>query len=278
MIKLEEKIPINFYINKECNYNCKICFSRFENKKNLTYNEYLKIIDKLIGKVDKITFVGGEPLLYSKLSDLITYSKSKGFITSLVTNGSKITEEFFQKIDGKLDWIALSIDSLNINTNLIMCRGTINEQVNFIEVIKLIKKYKMKFKINTVVSRNNYTELFTEFIQWAKPDRWKIFQALILKDINDKNKNEIEITSTQFKFFVENNKSESIEPTIENNNAMIGSYYMIDPYGRLFDNQDNKISYSSTLLNVSLEKALNQINVSFEKMKNRDGMYYSISS
>lgn len=273
-MKLEKKIPINFYILKECNYNCKICFSQFENKRRLEHYEYLKIIDKLVGKVDKITFVGGEPLLYPRLLDLIKYSKLKGFITSIVTNGSRVTETFLKESQGYLDWVALSIDSLDVETNLIMGRGDINNQTDYSKIINLLKRYKYKFKINTVVSKQNWNESFSEFITWAQPDRWKIFQVLILDKINNQNKIEIEIEDHEFEHFVRNNRIKGIDTTVENNEGMLCSYYMIDPYGRLFDNTDCKITYTDSLLEIDLEKALEKLNVSLDKMETRGGFYY----
>lgn len=269
-----KKIPINFYILKECNYNCKICFSQFEDKNKLNYEEQIKIIDKLVGYVDKITFVGGEPLLYLKLLDLIKYSKSKGFITSIVTNGSKLTEKFLEDSREYLDWVALSIDSLDTGTNIDMGRGDITNQINHYEVVSLLKKNKYKFKINTVVSKQNYQENFKEFIEWAKPDRWKVFQALILEGINNLNKNEIEINKEKFNCFLEKNKIEGIDTISEDNDGMMCSYYMIDPYGRLFDNKDSKITYTKSLLNIDFEEAIDKLDISLKKLENRDGFYY----
>jgi radical S-adenosyl methionine domain-containing protein 2 len=271
-MKLEKKIPINFYILKECNYSCKICFSQFDDKKRLNYKEHLKIIDKLVDKVDKITFVGGEPLLYPRLLDLIKYSKSKGFITSIVTNGSKLTETFLIESHGYLDWVALSIDSLDLDTNLAMGRGDINNQTNYYKVINLLKKYKYKFKINTVVSKNNWKESFNEFIEWSNPDRWKIFQVLILDKINNQNK--IEIDDYKFNYFIKNNRIKGVDTIIENNEGMLCSYYMIDPYGRLFDNTDYRVSYTESLLEIDLEDALKKLNVSLDKIETREGFYY----
>lgn len=273
-MRYERKIPVNFYILKECNYSCKICFSQFEDRKKLSYKEHLNIIDKLIGYVDKITFVGGEPLLYPKLFDLIKYSKSKGFITSIVTNGSKLTEKFLKESKDYLDWIAISIDSLNTKTNIEMGRGNSNNQVDFVKIINLLKKYQYNFKINTVVSKQNYKEDLSQFIKSSKPNRWKIFQALILKNINDKNREEIEIEKKYFDYFLKCNHINDIDLIGENNDDMLCSYYMIDPYGRLFSNKDCEITYTESLLKIDLPEALKKLETSLKKLEERDGFYY----
>ena len=41
----------------------------------------------------------------------VDYPKEHGMVTSIVTNGSRITEQFLGEVNGHLDWIGLSIDN-----------------------------------------------------------------------------------------------------------------------------------------------------------------------
>ena len=47
------------------------------------------------------------------LPDLIQLARKLGLTTSVVTNGSRITQGFLDGIDGRLDWAAVSVDSVN---------------------------------------------------------------------------------------------------------------------------------------------------------------------
>ena len=65
----------------------------------------------------KINFAGGEPMLYKGLDDLIRAAKESGMTTSIVTNGTRITDAWLDGMSRYLDWIALSIDSSNPETH-----------------------------------------------------------------------------------------------------------------------------------------------------------------
>ena len=72
---------------------------------------------------EKLTFVGGEPTLCPWLIELIAAAKTAGLTTCLVTNGSRLTEEFLDTCVGILDWIGLSIDASNDELHYRIGRG-----------------------------------------------------------------------------------------------------------------------------------------------------------
>jgi radical S-adenosyl methionine domain-containing protein 2 len=45
-------------------------------------------------------------------------AKNAGMVTMIVTNGSRLNEETLKQYKSSLDWIVLSIDSINSETNL----------------------------------------------------------------------------------------------------------------------------------------------------------------
>jgi len=62
---------------------------------------------------EKINFAGGEPTLCPWLPDLIARAKEHRMVTSIVTNGSRITDQWLDALNGNLDWIGLSIDTVD---------------------------------------------------------------------------------------------------------------------------------------------------------------------
>ena len=75
-------------ITEKCNENCEFCYRTLVN--DLSLEESQKIADKLIEHgVEKITFAGGEPLLYKGLFELSGYIKEKApnILLSITTNG-----------------------------------------------------------------------------------------------------------------------------------------------------------------------------------------------
>lgn len=283
---LKKKIipAINYHVWKTCNMNCKFCFGQFkstnesnENCTHLNKEESIKLIDMIIDfGFEKITFSGGEPTLCPWLHKLIKKTKQAGLITCIVTNGSMIDEKWLKNNHRYIDWIALSIDSINPKTNLISGRYQDKSDLqDYIEKINLIKKYHIKLKINTVVSKYNYMEDLTSLIKNANPSRWKLFQALPLKIENDNYSNEFTISSNQFNEYVNRNKKAIPESCIvpESNSQMTCSYLMIAPNGHLFDNNNGKLNYSNSILKVGFNEALRECNYSCEKFIQRGGLY-----
>ena len=190
--------------------SCGFCFAQFEDvKKNyvpkghLSKENSINLIKQLAEYgFKKITFVGGEPGLCPWLTELILTAKNNGFTTMLVTNGSPLTDYFLIKNQNQLDWICLSIDSINPETNKFIGRTIkgkpLPDAEYYLKKIKLIKKYDYRFKINTVVNSFNKSESLLNFIDSVKPERWKILQALYIAGENDLQFEKFQITEKEF--------------------------------------------------------------------------------
>ena len=280
-----EFIPsVNFHLWEPCNMRCKFCFATFQDVKqtvlpkgHLPEKEALIVVRKIAAAgFEKITFAGGEPMLCFWLPKLIKTAKELGLTTMIVTNGSQLTDSFLIENENYLDWIAISIDSLKEATNLKIGRAIVGKrsltESFYKEKINLIKKHKYGLKINTVVNAYNHLEDFQDLINFAQPKRWKVLQVLPIVGQNDIKIDTCKISKKQFNAFVDRHSSiNSIVP--ESNNAMKGSYVMIDPAGRFFDNTTGMYNYSKSIVNNDIEKLMNQVNYSFKKFIQRDGIY-----
>ncbi len=267
----------SFHIVKPCNMKCKFCYATFNDfkaPKQLSRDEAFRILRKLKNAgLQKITFAGGEPMLYKHLDDCIEYAKMIGLTTSIITNGSLITYEWLHKMKGQLDWIGISIDSLNPDTLIKIGRTTKNDSItHYFDLVISIKEMGFKLKINTVVNSYNYNEDLNSFIEWAQPERWKVFQALKVEGQNEKQFDEIKVSEDQFNSFLKRHKNQkSLVP--ENNEAMTGSYLLIDPLGRLFENSAGKHTYSRTLADNKVEDCVSDIKLDREMFIKRGGIY-----
>lgn len=275
-----EKLAINYHLTRNCNMGCKYCFATFEEatKTNLSLIEKKLIIKKSSKYFDKMTFVGGEPLLDKDLVELIKYSKELGMTTMLVSNGSMITDNFLESLKDHLDWVSLSIDSLiEENNNFIgrKCNCFKANRESYLKLIENIKKYNYRLKINTVVSRANISENIGNFINEAMPERWKIFQVLKIENVNEKEFEKFKVENSEFQNFIKKNITSELSniAVAEDNDLMECSYYMINPEGKMFDNYNGKMSFSDSLLNVDVLDALDQLNISKDKFYARGGLY-----
>ena len=59
----------------------------------------------------------------------------------------------------------------------------------------------------------------------------------------------------------------------ESNDLMTGSYVMVDPAGRFFDNVAGTHVYSRPIDQVGVEAALSEISIDPDKFRLRDGLY-----
>ncbi len=265
----------SFHVVKPCNMKCKFCYATFEDMhviKQLPKEDVYKILVKLKDAgLEKITFAGGEPLLYKYLEDAIAYSKLIGLTTSIITNGSLLNNQFLHNMMGKLDWIGISVDSLNTSTNQKIGRVSTKNLPGYYSLVATIKDFGYKLKINTVVNRFNQDESMQDFITAADPARWKIFDTLRVEGQNDTQFEEIRTTPGGFHSFLQRHDHPSM--VIENNEAMTGSYLLIDPLGRLFENSAGKHTYSDPVQENDLGQCLSQINLNREMFIQRGGIY-----
>jgi radical S-adenosyl methionine domain-containing protein 2 len=251
----QQNIAFNIHLTGKCDMQCIGCYARFgediaPKPFSLSKTDWGTVIntihDLTIGLNAKINFVGGEPLLYPHLPDLLYHTKNKGLTTSIVTNGSLLKRRL-NELSGLVDWVGLSIDSFNHNTLRALGRISKGNTLNYHEIIPLVHDLGSKLKINTVISQRNWQENMIHEMRLMNVDRWKVFQFLPVAGENDHAVAALEINEDQFKYFCQTH--ESLQPVIENNDAMQGSYLMISPDGLLFDNSHGYYRYGPSLLN-----------------------------
>ncbi|QXP58379.1 viperin family antiviral radical SAM protein [Olleya sp. HaHaR_3_96] len=275
---------INYHLWEPCNMRCKFCFATFQDVKqtilpkgHLPEAEALKVVENIAAAgFEKITFAGGEPLLCKWLPSLIKKAKQLGMTTMIVTNGSKLTDAFLKENTAHLDWIAVSVDSLEDENNIKIGRAISGKiplsKAFYYDLVDTIKKYGYGLKINTVVNKVNYKDNLTAFIEYAKPQRWKVLQVLPIEGQNDIKIDKFKITTAEYNYFLTTHEDvKTIVP--ESNDEIKGSYVMVDPAGRFFDNAEGTHNYSKTILEVGVQEALKTMNYDLEKFLDRGGVY-----
>lgn len=290
-IGLSQKIPsVNYHLWEPCNMRCKFCFATFQDVKrdmklpkgHLPEGKCLSIVDRVAeAGFEKINFAGGEPTLCSWLPNLIKRAKKRGMVTSIVTNGSKITDPWLDELDESLDWIALSIDTVDPEKLKRLGRALGGgkkpmAEKEYLDIIRAIKRREIRLKINTVVTSETWQEDLTGFIRSAKPERWKLLQALPVKGQNDAHIADFAIAPERFEEYVQRNRiveNDGIIVVPESNEMMTKSYVMIDPAGRFFDNAQGAHTYSHPILKVGIGEALKDVSVDLGRFLKRGGRY-----
>ncbi len=287
-MNISTQVPsVNFHVWKPCNMKCSFCFATFQDvgrndlpKGHLSPKESLVVVEALsYAGFHKINFAGGEPILCPWLPDLLWRAKELELTTSVVTNGSCVTQEWLDRVDGCLDWAAVSIDT--VDPEKLKCIGRTTQagpmsSDDYLSVMDMLKRRDIRLKINTVVTRFNHDEDLGEFIVNARPERWKLLQVLSVRGQNDGLVDNLVISGEEFSKYVTRNRyveSMGIVVVPESNDMMTGSYVMVDPAGRFFDNVAGTHVYSRPINEVGVDAALSEVTVDPDKFLLRDGLY-----
>lgn len=280
---MKSEIVINYHANSACNYGCHYCYSEWEHENNMRelWQDNTKLTAMLYDVYHffrcqgfesiRLNLAGGEPLLIPQLGRIIEVANLLGYKVSIITNGSRTTNEFIQRYGMRLSTYGVSIDTINPDTSLKIQRCSKNGSV--LDFEKLADQIRMlrtinpdcKIKINTVVNQYNYREDFSQALLSIQPDKWKIFQVL-----PSLRKTPV-ISKQQFHTYINRHSKFSDIWTVEDNELMTGSYIMIDPFGRFFDNSQTEFGYvfSDPILRTGAEQAFSQVQFDFNKFQSR---------
>jgi radical S-adenosyl methionine domain-containing protein 2 len=280
-------VSVNFHFTRTCNYACDFCFhtAKTSHREEI---ESMKAALTLLrdAGMKKVNFSGGEPFLYPKLlGELCEFcAVTLGVAVTIVSNGSKITEEWLMLYKRHVDYIAISCDTMSEDTSVELGRHDGSGKYDHVSKVRkaaaLVKAAGVGLRINTTVTALNRDEDMREFIRGLAPKRWKVFQMLLvegenfgLSRANNRDATRLVITAAQFAEYVERHREiECMVP--ENNATMQNSYVILDEYLRLLDTSSGAKKPSESILDVGVEKALRQSN-GFDTVafKNRKGIY-----
>lgn len=107
--------------------------------------------------------------------------------------------DYKEEICNNLDYLVLSLDSIDNETNAKIGRG-LNHYNTVKEVLDYVKDKELKLNINTVISKSNIDQLndLGNFLNNYKIDTWKFFKFMPIRETAVKNQNLFEITETEF--------------------------------------------------------------------------------
>lgn len=272
-------------ITSKCNDNCKFCY-RNPNNQELSLTDNKIIIKKLIDfGVDKISFVGGEPLLYDAIFELIKYAReycngktifsitTNAILLTKITQGKVVVNEYmFRQIADSFEWITFSLDA----PNALLQNKIGRNRFHFDRVIALLSFAKQhnlsnKIKINTVVCKYNkdILEQLLSILVTYNIKRWKLFRFLPSRGNAAQHRDEYYITESEFKSVVDRllelNSKNTLHISVNGYDNFDNSYITISSAGKLvvydgnqyFDEMDLKEDEMSNILEfINIDKHL----------------------
>jgi radical SAM protein with 4Fe4S-binding SPASM domain len=158
-----EAPSLHLDITNECNLNCIHCFQAAGKPRanELSVDEWLKVIEDFSTlHRSKVTFSGGEPLLYPGIFELLSLARQKGLEVGLFSNGTQIENQaIVKKLEKCVDKIQLSLDGATRETNdKIRGKGTFEK---VFKAFDLLRETQISLVLAVSVMPQNVDELKT---------------------------------------------------------------------------------------------------------------------
>lgn len=286
------ELVINWHITEGCNFKCRYCYAHWDRPgRELIHShtdsrallrslfEFFRpenvsnpLSREMTWEGLRLNLAGGEPLLYpERVRSILKSARQLGFSTSIISNGSLLSNELAEELAPDLSLIGISLDSTETQTNLLIgrsdSRGKLVNQTELEQALNVAKKTNpsIELKINTVVNSQNVHEDFSALIQRLAPTRWKVLRVLpVLTQA-------LGVSTADFARFLARHQHFSAVISAEDNADMSQSYLMIDPLGRFFQNAvcDRGYHYSRPILQAGASDAFSDITVDPTKFAQR---------
>ncbi|MGH7801668.1 MAG: radical SAM protein [Thermodesulfobacteriota bacterium] len=168
----------HIHINMPCNQRCIMCKPDGKHSKDvLPFNEFVAFFEQIKPYAEQITLIGGEPLIYPWINEVIDLLSRHQIEVTINTNATMLNEKLSQKLSS-LHGLNLkcSIDAVTPSTYF-KIRGTdMFERVkaNLVRFSYLAKnKPNIKQILVYVVMRENLSEVlpFIDFAKTLSPHR-----------------------------------------------------------------------------------------------------------
>ena len=219
MSKRFKKIYVE--ITNKCNLNCSFCGNTSREKKEMTPNEFEIVISKIIDYTDYIYLhIKGEPLLHSRLDDILEICDKYKINVNITTNGTLLKSKFDILNNHK------SIRQINVSLH------SENNKVNYFEeVFEICKKLSSKMFISYRIWTLNEFKLDDKSTIIVD----KIIESYNLStDIVDKIKKERSVTICNNTYL--NKENLFVWPDTSNNFEIDGKCYGLDTHIGILSN------------------------------------------
>lgn len=156
---------LTFPLTKMCNFRCVYCGEGGELSASMCeFQDFEKLKEKIIVAhrlgIRKFRLTGGEPFLYPHIKELLQFFNELGVYTLVNTNASLVAKnkDIIDELESNITF-AVSLDSLKPDVfDAIVNRKNMYDRV--IEGIKILSSANRLLRINMVVTRLNYEEVW----------------------------------------------------------------------------------------------------------------------
>lgn len=149
---LRQRVPlfVQILLTSRCNARCKYCDIPSRDKKEMSTERLLRLLDELAkAGTYRVGLYGGEPLLRNDIHEIVVYAKQLGLMVQLYTNGI-LAKKHIETIK-LLDGIFISIDGPEEVHDNIRGKGNFKK---VIEAIEFCKQYVPVYLMSVITKQN----------------------------------------------------------------------------------------------------------------------------
>jgi radical SAM protein with 4Fe4S-binding SPASM domain len=169
-------VEVSIELTRRCPLECKHCYNNLPmadaaaRKGELTFAEYRRLLDELVEEGCLwICFTGGEIFARADFLEIYAYAKNKGFLITLFTNGTMVTERI---ADFLAEWrpFAIEITLYGATKETYEALTQIpGSYAKCMRGIRILQKHNLPLKLKTVPTTINRHEVF-EMKRMAEED------------------------------------------------------------------------------------------------------------
>lgn len=245
---------VSWLLTNNCNYDCGFCW-RVLDRSRLPLDDAIRITHNLADAgMLKMSWAGGEPLLYKGIRTLIKETHTRGVETMLITNGSLLERLWPDGLLDELDWLTLPLEGIGEDMNVRAGR----DPGHFSRVDMLFRKFRpqaVKLKLNSVALAFNLDSLLKipEYLDAWGVERWKVFQFYPVRGFAVENRADYELSDAAFEDFRTALLARcaalgvGASVVIESRAELDNSYYTLSPDGCVYVSMDGSDVYLGDL-------------------------------
>ncbi|MCL1788165.1 MAG: radical SAM protein [Defluviitaleaceae bacterium] len=176
-----------------CNLNCAYCFQKKDNAASMTWEMFVKILDKAIElRVGLISFLGGEPMIWEHIYDAIALCTKHNILTDMTTNGTLLDDVTIQKLgNAGLDYLNVSVDTQS--SSIVSKKNVIFDKSVLASLKAAEKDLDVKLRVNSVIYNNNFDDIKL-LLDVAHEVKIPLSLGFIVPDLGDTHSKEIYFT------------------------------------------------------------------------------------
>ena len=163
---------LQLHITENCNLNCRHCYLGEKEDTDMELEAAKKAIGEFGEYGWKLLLTGGEPLLCEDFWEIIDFASRFPVRIELLTNGTLITEEIAERLEGKVHVVQVSVDGLEAGHDMLRGEGSFRMAARGIEnAVRYVP-----VSVATIIHAGNLDEFekLGEFLKGLGVSEWSL--------------------------------------------------------------------------------------------------------